>query len=86
MDISKTLADLREYKAKLDEAIVALDGLARRRGAKRGRPLGSTNKPHAADGQSADKQKSRRGFSAETRARMAESQRKRWAAARKSQG
>ena len=83
MDISKTLLDLREYRARLDEAILALDGLARRRGAKRGRPLGSANKDAP---KTSAKPKTRRAFTAETHARMAESQRKRWAAKRTAAG
>jgi hypothetical protein len=36
VDMLKVLADLRLYKGQLDEAITALDGLARQRGEKRG--------------------------------------------------
>jgi hypothetical protein len=45
MDVVNVLADLRVYKAQLDEAIAALDRLARRRGEKRGRPLGPPSAP-----------------------------------------
>ena len=39
MNIPNVIADLRQYKADLEQAIAALDRLARKRGAKRGRPL-----------------------------------------------
>ena len=68
MDVAKVLADLRAYKAQLDEAIAIFDRLAHQRG-KRGRPIGAPSK--------------RRAVSAEARQRMAAAQRKRWAAARK---
>jgi hypothetical protein len=68
MDVAKVLADLRVYKAHLDEAIAIFDRLAHQRG-KRGRPVGTSSK--------------RRPVSAEARERMAAAQSKRWAAARK---
>jgi hypothetical protein len=61
MEIVKMLADLREERERIEEAIIALGGLARGRGKRRGRPpasmtnikrrgrpLGSKNKPKAA--------------------------------------
>jgi hypothetical protein len=39
MNVEKVLADLREYKARLDECIGVFDRLARQRGEKRGRPI-----------------------------------------------
>jgi hypothetical protein len=68
MDVLKVLADLRAYKAQLDEAIAIFDRLARKRG-KRGRPVKALS--------------IRRPVSQEARKRMAAAQRKRWAAARK---
>jgi hypothetical protein len=68
LDVAKVLADLRAYKAQLDEAIAIFDRLAHQRG-KRGRPIGLASK--------------RRPVSAEARERMAAAQSKRWAAARK---
>ena len=60
MDVAKILADLRQERDQLEEAILSLERLAtgrgRRRGRppawmseakKRGRPLGSKNKVHA---------------------------------------
>lgn len=74
MNIPKVIADLRQYKAQLEQAIAALDRLARKRG-KRGRPpkwMAEAAQPPT------------RKFSAATRMRMAASQRRRWAALRKS--
>ncbi len=68
MDVVKVLADLRVYRAQLDEAIAIFDRLARNRG-KRGRPVGVRTV--------------RRLVSPEARERMAAAQRKRWAAVRK---
>jgi hypothetical protein len=38
MDVSKILAELREERQQLEEAIVSLERLARGRGRRRGRP------------------------------------------------
>ncbi len=38
MDISKMLADLRQEREQIEEAIVTLERLARGRGKRRGRP------------------------------------------------
>ena len=73
MNIPKVIADLRQYKAQLEQAIAALDRLARKRG-KRGRPPKWM----------ADAAQPTRKFSAATRMRMAAAQRRRWAALRKS--
>jgi len=58
MDINKMLADLRNERRRIEESIIVLEGLARgrakRRGRppkwmtevkRRGRPVGSKNKP-----------------------------------------
>ncbi len=70
MDILKLIADLRVYRGQLEEAIEALSTLARKRGQLRGRPPGGGS----------EKAQKR---SPETRRRMAEAQKKRWAAYRK---
>lgn len=57
MDVVKLLAELKDYKAGLDEAIAALERLAGERGTG----------------------KTKRAFSAATRKKMAQAQRKRWA-------
>jgi hypothetical protein len=38
MDVSKILADLREERQQIEEAILSLERLARGRGRRRGRP------------------------------------------------
>jgi hypothetical protein len=77
MNISKVIADLREYKAQLEQAIAALDRLARKRGVKRGRPPKWMSKADT-------EPRTTRKFSAATRMRMAAAQRRRWEADRKS--
>ena len=44
MDVMKMLADLRQERQQLEEAIITLERLARGRGKRRGRPPGSKNK------------------------------------------
>jgi hypothetical protein len=80
MDILKIIAELHSERAAIDEALVTLQRLARGRGNRRGRPpawmaLVRAAAPHA--------EKRTRTLSAETRKRMAEAQKKRWAAYRK---
>ena len=68
MDIMKILADLRQEREQIEEAIMSLERLARARGKRRGRPPawmaatttkrrgrppGSKNKPKAGSGQKA---------------------------------
>jgi hypothetical protein len=45
MNVEKVLAELRVYKAQLDECIGVFDRLARHRGEKRGRPLSVAASP-----------------------------------------
>lgn len=81
--LSAALAGLEAQKQKIEDQIsqvrsmlgIASDG-ARRRGRP---PKSAASAPVTASAPTARK---RRAFSAETRARMAESQRKRWAAAK----
>jgi len=75
MDLTKMIAELREQKRILEETMIMLERLARSEGKRRGRPslyLSQAGTP-----------RKRRPFSAETRKKMAASQRKRWAAIRK---
>jgi hypothetical protein len=75
MDLTKMIAELRERKRILEETMIMLERLARSEGKRRGRPplfLSRAGTP-----------RKRRPFSAETRKKMAASQRKRWAAIRK---
>jgi len=80
MNITSMLAELRTEIQHLNEAILALQRLASGGGKRRGRPpkwLASSAKR--------DGPRTRKPFSAETRKRMADAQRKRWAA-RKAKG
>jgi len=52
MDVLKMLADLREERAAVEEAIVVLERLASGHGQRRGRPTGSKNKPKEGPGPS----------------------------------
>ena len=72
------LSDLRSQRAQIEEAILALERLASGQGRRRGRP---PKWMAAASGGRQEKPVRKRGtFSAATRAKMAASQRKRWAA------
>ncbi len=84
MDIHSILADLRTEKERLEEAILTIERLAVGSLAKRrGRPpkwMASVKADAAPSlASKALAPKKRRRFSAATRKRMAESQRKRWA-------
>ena len=75
MDILKMIAELRSEKAAVEQILILLEQLAGRQVKKRGRPrlyLTQAMGP-----------RKRKPFSAETKKRMAASQRKRWAAYRK---
>jgi hypothetical protein len=76
MDILKVIEELRAYRAQIEEAIAALENLARRRGKRRGRPPKWL---------STGTQATTRVMSEATRKKMAAAQRKRWAAHRKVQ-
>jgi len=84
MDIHSILAELRSEKDRLEEAILTIERLAAGSlGKRRGRPPKwlANVKADAAPSLSSKAlaPKKRRRFSAATRKRMAESQRKRWA-------
>ena len=84
MDIHSILADLRTEKQRLEEAILTIERLAVGSLTKRrGRPpkwLASVKAEAGSVAASrAQAPKKRRRFSAATRKRMAEAQRKRWA-------
>jgi hypothetical protein len=81
MDITQIIAELRSEREQIDEAIVALERLARGSGKRRGRPP----KWMTADKNEAPQPARVRVLSAEARKRMAEAQKRRWAAARKAQ-
>ncbi|HTS78579.1 MAG TPA: hypothetical protein VMG40_20380 [Bryobacteraceae bacterium] len=77
------IAELHAERTAIDEAVVVLERLARGRSGRRGRPpawmafirANSSNAPKTTT----------RTLSAETRKRMAEAQKRRWAAYRKAQ-
>jgi hypothetical protein len=71
--------DLLNMIAQLDEAVLVLERLTASTGKRRGRPPAWM----ASAVRSSEKEKSGRVFSAETRKKMADAQKKRWAAFRK---
>ena len=83
MDVTKLLTELREQRDLLMQAITALERLALGGGKRRGRPpkWAAT----ATDSASAPvaRVRKKRVISADARKRMAEAQKKRWAAVRK---
>ena len=84
MDIIKMLQDLRLEREQIEEAILTLERLARGQGRRRGRPPKWMSKASAA-GEFSRKPQKKRVLSPEARARIADGQRKRWAAARRAQ-
>jgi hypothetical protein len=85
MELTKVIAELRAERAAIDEALAALDRIARAAtGKRRGRPpswLATTTNAIVAAGEPRKK----RSLSADVRKKMAEAQKKRWAAYRKLQ-
>lgn len=80
MDIHRMLAELRSEKERLEEAILTIERLAAgSMGKRRGRPPKWMLDAKSV-GAPSDAPRKRRRFSAATRKRMAEAQRKRWAA------
>jgi hypothetical protein len=80
MDVLKMIDELRAERAAIEDALVVLERLAHTRSRRRGRPpvwLSIAREETLRTGPG-------RVFSAETRRKMAEAQKKRWAAARKS--
>ena len=84
MDIHRILTELRSEQERLEEAILTIERLAASSlGKRRGRPPKWMASAKAAVGPFLSPKKKRR-FSAATRKRMAEAQRKRWASRRAS--
>ena len=82
MDINSMLAELRAERERLTEAILVLERLAAGGHKRRGRPpkwLATA----ASSVQEGGRTRKRRPFRAATRAKMAQAQKKRWAARRK---
>ena len=82
MDFDALLAQLRMERVMLEEAILALERLAGGAGKRRGRPPKWLSEQRAATSLEAPLPRKRRVLSDESRKRMAEAQRKRWAAKR----
>ena len=87
MDISKMLAELRSERDQVVHAILALERIALGSGKRRGRPpkwLSEASTPTTESaGPAAKKPRKKRVVNAESKRRMAEAQKKRWAAKRK---
>ena len=87
MELTKVIAELRAERAAIDEALAALDRIARAAPAKRrGRPpawLAATT--GAIPDAGAAEPRKKRSLSPEVRKKMAEAQKRRWAAYRKDQ-
>jgi len=84
MDILKMLSDLRSARNQIEGAILVLERLARGQVKRQGQPpkwMPESMRPESA---LADSRK-KRVVSPEARRRMAEAQRKRWAAVRKTE-
>lgn len=79
------LQELRSERAQIEEAILTLERLARGQGKRRGRPPKWMSEKSCADRTPSHKSH-KRVLSPEARARIAAGQRKRWAAARQTQG
>ena len=71
MDIQNILGDLKKERAKIDQAISALEGLGASAPRRRGRPVGSGSKSSAG--------RPRRHMSAAARKRISEMMKQRWA-------
>jgi len=82
MDLTKMIAELRQQKQALEETMLILERIARGQGKRRGRPPAFLSNVGSASTKTGAPRK-RRPFSAETRKKMAASQRRRWAALRK---
>jgi hypothetical protein len=83
MDALKMLAELRQERDQLEEAILVLERLASGGHKRRGRPPAwmSAHRPGPTD----TTQRKRKPFSAATKRKMAESQKRRWAELRKAE-
>jgi hypothetical protein len=89
MDLQRMLTELREEQKQIDAAIGVLQKLAAGQTRKRGRPpkwMAAIGEMEVSEAPSTPSPRRRRAISAESRARMAEAQRRRWAAARGEKG
>ena len=79
MNVDQMLVELRAERAQIEQAILVLEKLATGSVPRRGRPPGWLK---SLNGTPTSTPRQRRPMSAETRAKMAAAQKKRWAAAR----
>ncbi len=85
MELTKVIAELRAERAAIDEALAALDRIARASvGKRRGRPPAWLTATAGAL-TVAEEPRKKRSLSPEVRKKMAEAQKKRWATYRKDQ-
>jgi len=86
MELTKVIAELRAERAAIDEALAALDRIARAAPAKRrGRPPAWLAAATTGAIPEAGEPRKKRSLSPEVRKKMAEAQKRRWAAYRKDQ-
>jgi hypothetical protein len=78
MDILRMIAELQSERAAIEDALAVLGRLAQTRGKRRGRPPSWMSVIRNAESQGVTPRKTR-SLSPETRKRMAEAQKKRWA-------
>jgi hypothetical protein len=81
MEIVKMIAELRSERTAIEHALAVLERLARGQGKRRGRPPAWLSLVRSGDSEPVARK--RRVLTAEARKRMAEAQKKRWAAYRK---
>ena len=80
------IAELRAERAGIEDALVVLERLARSHGKRRGRQPNWMLVQRAAASPASPGERKTRVLSADVRKKMAEAQKKRWAAYRKSKG
>jgi hypothetical protein len=86
MELTKVIAELRAERAAIDEALAALDRIARASaGKRRGRPPAWMAAAAGTIAAASGEPRKKRSLSPEVRKKMAEAQKKRWAAYRKEQ-
>jgi hypothetical protein len=84
MELTKVIAELRAERSAIDEALAALDRIARATmGKRRGRPPAWL--AAAGGAEETGEPRKKRTLSPEVRKKMAEAQKRRWAAYRKDQ-
>jgi hypothetical protein len=84
MELTKVIAELRAERAAIDEALAALDRIARATvGKRRGRPPAWLAAAATTGAIPTGEPRKKRTLSPEVRKKMAEAQKRRWAAYRK---